>query len=359
MLVVVRVASATGLVDGLATDDRKALEAGVAAIERAPVTTPELADALFAAAHVCEDKLADPARALAIYTRLADSFPDAGVAIAAARRRDQLRAQIGTAAPEAKLFAQLHVDADHLPSDEVARRAEALVASAWPGAPDVALWLAEYYRRTQQFADADARYTTVIAKWPGSAQARAAARARAGNALDAHDWDRAEELANALRTTESSDDVIRAELLRAAARGRWRARVYTESWLALALVLAALAASLVEASLRGGARRPALRPPVEVMFLGPISAVIVVASFTAHQSIAPAVLRISIAGVVLAWLSGATLDLLRTRGRQVRARAIAHVLACAIAVVAVAYIALTHDNLIDLLAETVRFGPDA
>ena len=359
MLVAVRVASATGLVDGLATDDPKALDASIAAIEHAPATTPDLADALFAAAHACEDKLADPGRALAIYTRLASDFPDAGIAIAAARRRDQLRAQIGNGAPEARLFAQLHVDAEHLPSGEVARRADALAAAAWPGAPDVALWLAEYLRRSQQFADADARYAAVVARWPDSKQARAAARARAGNAIDARDWDRAEQLATALRTIEPSDDVIRAELLRAASRGRFRARVYTVSWLALVLALAALAASLVEAMVRGGPRRPPLRPPVEVAFLGPLAAVIVGASFTAHQSLAPAVLRISATGVILAWISGATLDLLRVRGRPVRARAVAHIVACTIGVLAAGYIAVTHDNLLDLLVETVRFGPDA
>ena len=40
-------------------------------------------------------------------------------------------------------------------------------------------------------------------------------------------------------------------------------------------------------------------------------------------------------------------------------RAVAHILACVIAVVAVGYIAMTRDGLVDLLAETVRGGPDA
>jgi hypothetical protein len=34
-----------------------------------------------------------------------------------------------------------------------------------------------------------------------------------------------------------------------------------------------------------------------------------------------------------------------------------HVAACAVAVLAVGYIAVTHDGLLDMLAETVRFGP--
>ncbi|HEY6033918.1 MAG TPA: hypothetical protein VIV58_06650, partial [Kofleriaceae bacterium] len=73
----------------------------------------------------------------------------------------------------------------------------------------------------------------------------------------------------------------------------------------------------------------------------------------------PVVLRIAIAGIGFAWISGATLDLLRARGRAWRARAIGHVVACAAGVVAVAYLALTGGGLLDLLAETVRFGPGA
>jgi nitric oxide reductase large subunit len=94
-----------------------------------------------------------------------------------------------------------------------------------------------------------------------------------------------------------------------------------------------------------------------VWFLAPVAAVIVAASFTAHRAIAPAVLRISIVGVALAWMSGAALDLLRQRGRPVRARAIVHIVACAVAIVSVGYIAITRDGLLDMLAETVQFGP--
>ena len=87
------------------------------------------------------------------------------------------------------------------------------------------------------------------------------------------------------------------------------------------LAFALLLGSLVEASLRGGLRRPAFAPPVEIWFLGPIALVLAGVAFTAHQAIAPAVLRISLAGIALAWLSGATLDLLRARGRRVESRA--------------------------------------
>src|SRR5262249_24598081 len=121
--------------------------------------------------------------------------------------------------------------------------------------------------------------------------------------------------------------------------------------------LAALIASLVEACVRAR-ERPSLRPPVEVLFLGPVAAVIVGASFTANRAIAPAVTAISIGGLVCAWLSGAALDRLRAHGRPLRARAVAQVIACLLCVAALGYIAMTRDGLVDLLVETVQFGPE-
>jgi hypothetical protein len=41
-----------------------------------------------------------------------------------------------------------------------------------------------------------------------------------------------------------------------------------------------------------------------------------------------------------------------------RLRSIVHVIACLAGVAGLAYVALTHGGLLDMLAETVRFGPD-
>lgn len=353
------VAFAAPLVDGLATSDRHGLALAVEAIERAPATTPELSSALFAAARACEDRLADPVRALALYTRIARDFPHAGAAIAAARRADQLRAEIGTGTAEATAFAQLVARADQLSVEDVSRRAEALATASWPGAADAALWLAEYLRRLRHFAQADARYADVIAHWSGSKQSSGAARGRAGNALDVGDWDRAVTLATALPTDNATDTAVRTDILRAAGRGAARAKRYVGSWIALGLVALILVGSLVQALWQNGWHRQLWRPPIEVLYLGPIGVVFVAAAFTAHKAIAPAVLRIMTTGIALAWLSGATLELLRTNGRPLRARSIAHIVACTIGVVAIAYIAMTRDGLLDMLIETVRFGPEA
>lgn len=350
-------ADEAALLAGLETDDPIALSKAITAIERAP-TTPELADVLFAAGRACEDRLHEPARALAIYERIVRELPDAGISIAAGRRIEQLDDVRGHAR-EARELAQLVADADRLPPAEVVRRAEALAAAAWPGASEAALWLADWSCRTAQFTEAQARYARVSARWPGSEQAQLAARNAASCAIDAGDWALADTLARRLPASDEIARAVREDVFLAVERGRFRDRLYSASWIGVLACLAALLASLAEAMLRGGFRRPALRPPVEVIFLAPIAAVVVAVSFTAHRLIAPAVLWISIAGVLLAWLSGAALDVARSRGRAVRARSVVHVLACAVGIVSIGYIAVVRDGLLDMLTETVKFGPGA
>jgi len=150
-----------------------------------------------------------------------------------------------------------------------------------------------------------------------------------------------------------SDALVRDDLLARAARGRLRGRAYPAAWIVLALVVAGLGISLATAR----PTRRALRPPLEVAFAAPIAAVLVAVAFTANRLIAPAVGIVAGGGLVLAWLSAAGLDAARTTG-SVRRRAIMHVLACVAGVVALGYIAVTRDGLLDMLVETVRFGPD-
>ena len=336
------------LTGDLATDDPRALDAAVRAVEAAPAA----ADARYAAGRATEDKLVDPARALALYERLLREKPDARAAAAAERRAMILRAQIGPGdayRTQAAAFAKLVAEADR--TGDVVARAEALVAQDWPGAPATLLWLADWQRRRGDFSQAEAHYAQVVRRWPASREAVIARRSAAGAAVDAHAWDRAEARVAALPVAGETDRLTRDELGRAIRRGRLRGRLYTAAWIALLLAFLGLAGSFVQASRR--ARRWSLRPPIEVSFGAPVALVIIAASFTAHRAIGPAVVRISLVGLALAWLSGAALEVAGGR-----VRAVLHVLACVLGVTAIAYIALTHDGLVDLLVETVRFGPD-
>jgi hypothetical protein len=352
------------LVADLGSPDRATVERTVGAVERL-ITTPEnsadLANVLFRAARACEDTLADPARALALYERITRDIPDARIATSAERRVSTLRAQVGASGEhgdKAAELARLVASADTIPADEIERRAQALIVAVWPGAPDAALWLAEWLRRTGRLDDAQRRYAEVATRWPGTSHALLAARGGAGNALDIRDWDLAEALAQQLPAVEESDRIVRDNLVGLAKRGRRIDAWYARAWAIMLLGFATMIASLLEAARRGGWRRPRLWPPIEVVFLAPVAAVMVGVALTTHQLIAPAVLLLSSGGLVLAWLSGSTLDLLRARGRAIRGRALLHVWICLVAIAGLLYIALVRDNLLEMVIETVRFGPE-
>jgi hypothetical protein len=183
-----------------------------------------------------------------------------------------------------------------------------------------------------------------------------AIRGAAGCALEQRDWDAAEAFARELPAVEPADVIVRDDLFAAAARGRSRDRWYATSWIAVVAAFAGLLASLVEVMLRGA--RPRLAPPIEVLYLAPLGGVLVLVSLSGNSLIAPAVMTVTFGGVALAWLSGAALETARAHGRSVRRRALAHVLICFVGVAALFYIALTRENLLDMVIETIRFGPE-
>ena len=258
---------------------------------------------------------------------------------------------------EAAALSELMITADNRSHDEVEQQALALANTPWPGASVALLFLAEWERRHARYDAALARYAEVETRWPGTDAALVAQRGAAGAALAKEDWDDAEARARRLPAEERGDVILRDGLLAAAQQGRNRDAWMMRSGIAFVLVLLGLVASLADACLRGGRRPPKLMPPTEVLFLGPVAVVLVVAAFTTHDLIAPAVLTVSLGGLVLAYLSGVTLDMLRTRGRPLRLRAVLHALACVAGVGALLYIALMRHQLLDLVLETMEFGP--
>ncbi|MFN0245878.1 MAG: hypothetical protein ACKV2T_03150 [Kofleriaceae bacterium] len=360
LVAIVASAIADPLVDALGTDDPVALSSAIGAIERAPAS-PELADELFAAARACEDRLHDPARALVLYDRITREMPDARVAIAASRRAAAIRAEVGASgehAARAKRLAELIATTETKAPEVVVQEATALANEPWPGAVDAALFLAEMLRRTGRHARAQIAFANVVQRWPSTPQATIAIRGGAGNAIDAGEWDLATKLAGDLPLVEPSDPVLRDDLLVAIARGKFRARLYFAAWIALLAGAAALLASLAQAIARAR-RAPSLRPPVEVLFLAPFGALLVTIAYAQNMPIAQSVAALTAGTVALTWVSGATLDLVRGTGRPVRARAIIHAVAAALAALALGYISLVRGGLLDVIAETVRYGPGA
>lgn len=333
-------ADTTTLLRGLDTDDPQALSAAVTEIEKSP-TTRELADVLFAAGRACEDRLLDPARALHLYERIVRELPDASVAIAASRRIEKLRDVRGQEA-EARAFALVVANADAWPAPVIVARTSSLAHAV----PSATPWLADWLCGKQIFDAAQALY----ARLPEGN------RNAAGCAIDAGNFELARQLASTLPDA-GADAAIKRDLLAAAARGQTRARLYDVSWIALLVTAIALLASLIEAQLHRR-RLPPLRPPIEVLFLAPLAVVVLATTYATQRTIWPAVARITIVGFILTWISGATLDTLRASGRSIRLRAIGHVIAVATAVLAVGYIAVTREGLMDMFVETLRYGPE-
>ena len=133
-------------------------------------------------------------------------------------------------------------------------------------------------------------------------------------------------------------------------------------WAAFALLLALVAAAVwslrrLERSWRAASKR-LIRPPAEAIYFVPIAIVLIVVAQTGNPFAARAVRTIALGGAVVAWLSGATLDAVRAlRGRVGAPRAIGQGLLAVLAIAAIAYLAVDHDHLIDLVIGTWREGP--
>jgi hypothetical protein len=161
------------------------------------------------------------------------------------------------------------------------------------------------------------------------------------------------------RAQRDADPVVVAELasaIAAAERRGWLRR----GLVGLVIGLLAAALGLLWRDARGGrgALRRLARPPTELIFLLPIGIVLAGVAETGNPMVARAVRQIMGAGLAIAWLSGALFDARRAAAGAVSARrAIAQAAAAVIAVAAVTYLALDHDDMLGVVAETWRGGP--
>lgn len=131
----------------------------------------------------------------------------------------------------------------------------------------------------------------------------------------------------------------------------------TGLWVVLGVLAFVAAGSLRRAtgSWRAAVRR-VVRPPIEVLFLLPIAALLVVIAETGNPLVARAVRAIVIAGVVVAWISGSVLEAVRARGSVGAIRMAVQATLALFAVAAASYLAVDRDRVIELLLETWRGG---
>lgn len=339
---------------------REAVDRLAALAERSPESA--LADdALFLAAELCEERLADPARAALLYRRLVADHPRSRVALAAERRLRDLDAALGpdgTGAAALGEFTAIQMARPEIGAAAAIARAEALVAAnpAWPGRTAVELWIAGELQRAGQL-DRAAAILGRLATGAATPAERFRAALGAGDlALVRGDLDAA---AAWYERLDPGDDRARRELAADAIErlviARTRAARVTAAWAVTVACGLLLAGSL---RLAGGSWRAAARaiarPPGEVLFLAPVIAILCAAAFTGFSEIGPAVAWIGAGGLVVTWVSGAAL-----REHRRRELVAVHAMIAAAAVLAICYIALHRANLVELIAQTVTFGPDS
>lgn len=105
------------------------------------------------------------------------------------------------------------------------------------------------------------------------------------------------------------------------------------------------------------AARVLARPPIELVYFAPIGVVIGIVALTGNPLVGRAVVQIVIAGALIGWLSGATLEAARRTREVSRRRFVIHAAAAAAAVLAAVYLVIDHQRLIDLVADTWAHGP--
>ena len=344
----------------------------VAAFERltatAPADDPWVDDALLEAAELREEVLGDPVVALALYRRILSEHPDGHPARKAQVRAAALGAALGPngawATAVIEMTAILRLPRERT-LEGISRMRDLLVAyPKMPRAGDAQLWVAEAWLREGYFAEALTEYRRV-ATLPEVALAWQGRKGAADILLitgELDDADRA--FATLAKEADASGDVAHSL---AAAKGRYdvalargRLRSARLAWLAVFGFFAFTLASLRRSSGSWRAAGRALaRPPVETLYLAPVALVISLAASTGNELAARAVYLILGGGVAASWLSGAAADAARRRvGRLSGPLALAHVFALAAVVVAICYLAVTRDQLVDLIRETWLRGHD-
>lgn len=265
-----------------------------------------------------------------------------------AQRTGDTGAFAAVAAAHERLVVRIQAGGDPKPA---LRELGALV-DANPGYPRAAtamLALAAGWERDGAFATARAWLVRARgAASPGEHERVFSEAARF--AIRAHDFAEAEAAIAQLGDRQNA-----RELGEALATARWRRDVRAGLWAVLAVI--AIAAGVLlrrdAGSWRAAARR-LIRPPIEVAFLAPIAIVIGLVAATGNPLVARAVRAILGVGVGVAWLSGVLLA-----GRVTGKRALGHAVVVVIAVAAAGYLAIDHDRMLDLVAETLRSGPIA
>jgi tetratricopeptide (TPR) repeat protein len=325
--------------------------------------SPWADDARMEAALLAE-QAGDYPRARQQLERLLADHPDSRLVRRAQARLDQMTRATGAggewSAAAARHDAILRAAADAEDPTPSIQALEALVRASpgYPRAHDARIWIADSWLRQGDGARARAWYQDALAAAPDDGARFQAGKALGDARVTAGDLDGAAALYRQLRAAPGADRLALDEAEALLDQARTRVVGRTAAWIGLGGLLVLVVVVLRrDAGSWPAAARALVRPPVEVLYFAPVAALLIASGHAGNRIVARAVLWIVAVGVALAWLSGASLEAAGRRPGPVRV--VGHVLAAAIAIAAVGYLAVTKDRLLDMLVQTWQHGHDS
>ncbi len=311
-------------------------------------------DALYEAAVVAEERLADPAHARALYAEVAAKYPSSRLARRAATRATILARSLTTGeAPLVEYDAILAGAPQRPPAESRARMAALLQKYPTFALADRALyWLGQRLAEERHWSEAEARFAEVERRFPSSEWAPRAKKARADIILSrGHPF-----VARVLyRELLASPD----PLARSAGQ---EGMSDSASWIARAIFVVVCIVYLVGfavAHLRLVRPRARLRRvPLELAYYVPVAALFVAAALTENRAIGIATSGIAIGGAALVWVTSLAFAARLELGPMSVAARAGRAAAVAVAVVALMFLAVQATGLTDIVLETIRSGPE-
>lgn len=314
-------------------------------------------EALFEAAQLYEEHVGDPEAARRCYRSLVQRYPHSRLLRRANQRLIQLDVALRSGAPALVTFQQILRTTGEASAERRARLLTLLAESPDFALADQALFLAaDTSLRLGDETAAAAQFASLYQRFPRSLWSAQGHRAQAEADLRARRIDSARAHYGALQAyPEAPWPLIQSDGLRACKTAARRQSAATAAWVFL---LGCAGFSLWRS------RRVLWPAPFEVWYYLPLSTFLsAVALWAQGGALALPIGILGLGGTAMAWLSAAAARQLVMRPQGSRAREWARLLSGlglrVAAVLALCFLVVYHFNLVELVAETLRNGPDA
>jgi outer membrane protein assembly factor BamD (BamD/ComL family) len=315
---------------------------------------PFAPDALFEAAVVADERLADPARARRLYAEVASKYPSSRLARRAQTRADFLARSLTTGEAPLREYDDILAGAAARGPAESRARMEALLQK-WPDfalADRALFWLGQRLAEEHRPDAAIARFAELERRFPSSEWALRAKKSRADILLSrGHPF-----VARAVyrELLAAPDPVARS----AGKEGLADSVSFLVRGLFVVLSIIYLV-GFAWLHLRAISPRARLaRVPLELTYYLPIAALFVVAALTENRAIGVATSAIAVGGAIVVWLTSIGWSARLDRAPMSRGARIGRVVAVTVAVLALVFLAVQATGLTDIVIETLRAGPE-